>query len=83
MHTLNYSEDFKARVKKVYPDWERLHELLDQNNPIVGRYLYDSAKGYIESHAVLAATSLAELQELARKEEEKLNLYKERGAKYA
>lgn len=37
-----YSEDFKARVKEVFPDWDEMHEALENGSEWVGRYLDDS-----------------------------------------
>lgn len=39
-----YPEDFKAKVKKVFPDWVELHKALDSGSELVGRYLDDSRR---------------------------------------
>lgn len=39
---MKYPEDFKKHVKKVYPNWEELHNLMEDGDILVGRYLYDS-----------------------------------------
>lgn len=40
---MNYPEDFKARCKEVFPEWEKLHEFLDKGTRLAGRYLCDAA----------------------------------------
>lgn len=72
-----YSEDFKARCKKVYPTFERLHKALDENSEWVGTYLKDSADEKISVDIILKATSLEEVQALARVAKEKCSLYVE------
>jgi len=37
-----YPKPFKERVKKAYPNWKKLHLLMDRGDILVGRYLYDS-----------------------------------------
>lgn len=74
---LNYPEDFKARCKIAYPDFQRLHELLDAGSELVGRILDESATGSLPVDTVLRATSLTELQALAALEKERRVLYNE------
>ena len=77
-----YPEEFKARCKKVYPTFEMLHEALDNNSAWVGRYLCDSMNSGMKFSTVLSATSLEALQEEARRELEKRELYAEWYDKY-
>lgn len=73
-----YPEDFKSRVKKAYPNFEKLHRSLDNGDEIVGRLLDDgSYPSTISLDTILAATSLEELQEKAKAIKVKLNLYNE------
>lgn len=72
-----YPEDFKTRVKNAYPNWEGLHRRLDSGDCFVGRFLDDSSSTTISLDTVLAATSLEELQNKAKAEQEKVELYKE------
>lgn len=72
-----YPEDFKNRVKKAFPTWERMHQKLDSGDAIVGRYLCNNADDVISTKTILAATSLEELQDKARAMEERGELYSE------
>lgn len=72
-----YPEDFKTRVKNAYPNWEELHRRLDSGDYFVGCYLDDSSSSAISLATVLAATSLEELQNKAKAEQEKVELYNE------
>jgi len=40
IHTMHYSEDFKERVRQIYPDDEDLHRRLESGDVTVG-YLLD------------------------------------------
>ena len=70
-----YPEDFKNRVKKVYPHWDELHRRLDSGDVFVGRYLYDNSPTGLSLNTILTATSLEELQEQAKIAQEKVALY--------
>ncbi len=72
-----YPENFKNRVKKVYPDWDELHLGLDNGYEIVGRYLNDASHETISVEAVLAATSLEELKKIAEAIKVKKELFRE------
>lgn len=72
-----YPKDFKARVKKAYPNWEELHQRLESGDVFVGRYLDDSSSTSLSLDTILNATSLEELQEKARLAQEKVELYRE------
>ncbi len=75
-----YPEDFKNRVKEVYPNWEELHRGLDIGESLVGERLYNSAlqaSNSISINTVLAATSLEELKKEAEAADVKMNLYRE------
>lgn len=73
-----YPTDFKNRVKKTYPNWDELHRGLDNGDVFVGRYLNDSSyPASISLNTILAATSLEELQEMAKVLQAKVDLYNE------
>lgn len=74
-----YPEDFKQEVKEVYPDYEEMHKLADNNQYFLGRYLDDSSGGGIPLDTVLTALTLEELQQKARIEKRKVNLYRRWG----
>ena len=71
-----YSEDLIKEVKELYPNNTEMHKLADEGNVFLGRYLDDSCSSTIPIHAILAATSLEELQKAARLEKRKVDLYK-------
>ena len=64
-----YPEEFKKRVKEVYPDCEELHRKLDFGDDFIGIYLYNGSKSNSED-VFLNASSLNKMQE-------KMNLYNE------
>ena len=72
---MKFTEDFKARCKKAYPDWERLHEKLEEGSQWVGRYLDDSRESGIAYDEILSATSLEELKAKALLIKEQNDLY--------
>ena len=80
-----YPEDFKNRVKKAFPTWEKMHQKLDEGDPAVGLYLADAPSenmkfnsyGAIPVEEILKATSLEELQNKARAIVERGKLYSE------
>lgn len=72
-----YSEEFKTKVKKAYPNCEELHRKLDSGDAFVGRYLDDSSPTALSLDTVLTETSLEELQQKARAAQEKAELYSE------
>jgi len=72
-----YSQQLIADVKELYPDSEQMHKLADDGNAFLGRYLDDSCSAYaISNDAILLATSLDDLQTLARNAKRKVELYK-------
>lgn len=74
---MHYPEDFKEKVRKVYPDKFDLHRRLDQDDFSAGAYLSGLRPKRITLDTILAATSLEELQEKARVEKERYELWEE------
>ncbi len=72
-----YPEEFKARVKAVYPNWPALHRGLDSGAEFVGQLLSESSSCYLHVNAILEASSLEELQVRAKAEKEQYELYRE------
>ena len=72
-----YPEDFKKRVKEIYPERKDLHRMLEYGLLIVGQILDDAAPKGMNFEEVLNATSLEELQESARLQKAKYDLYLE------
>ena len=71
-----YPEDFKKEVKEVYPNSSDIHQLADDGEYFLGRYLDDSSGGGIPLDTVLTTLTLEELQKEARIEKRKINLYR-------
>ena len=71
-----YSEKLIKEVKECYPNNKKIHELADEGNVWLGRYLDDSCGGGIPLDTILTALSLEELQAKARLEKRKVNCYK-------
>jgi hypothetical protein len=80
---IKYPKAFIEKAKRVYPEWNSLHNLLDSGSQFVGRMLYEAQpSGQIAIVRVLNAESLEELQEYARNEVAKAELYAEWTAIY-
>jgi hypothetical protein len=71
-----YTKELIKQVKELYPNNETIHNLADSGNEFLGRYLDDSASVSINIDTILLATSLEELQKLAREQKKKVNLYR-------
>lgn len=67
-----YPEEFVAAVKAAFPDWERLHQALDDDNEMVGRYLADSRCNGITAQTVLNKIETGDLNELKRMAERQI-----------
>lgn len=78
---MKYTEEFKNKCKQTYPDWDRLHEKLDEGCAWVGRYLSDS-RSSISYKTILQSNSLEELKSIALKEKQKTDLYTEWNTNY-
>ena len=72
---MDYPEEFKKKAKRLYPKWNKLHEMLDSNQTFVGRYLDDGRSSTMSLNKILSAKSLDELQNEARVELERNQLY--------
>lgn len=70
-----YPEDFKNKVKEMFPDEENLHQSLDSGSVTVGQVLYVSPS--VHFNAILDAKSLEELQDTAKNIKERYCLYAE------
>lgn len=73
-----YPDDFKERVKKIYPKSTALHHYLDSGEgSFVGALLRSETPVGIPFAQVLDAKYLEELQDIAKKGLEKEALYEE------
>jgi len=93
MGKLQYSQELVADVKRLYPDQPAIHKMAEEGNGFLGRYL-DDARGVIAIDTVLLATSLREIQDMARLQtvllatslreiQDKARLQKEKNSLYA
>ena len=57
-----YPKEFSDEVKKAFPDWIRLHNLLNEGSFLVGRALDDNRETGIPLDEVINATSLDDLK---------------------
>lgn len=78
---LQYSKELIADIKRLYPDSSAMHKLADEGNAFLGRYLDDS-RGGVGLDTILLATSLQEIQDLARLQKERNALYARWGKEY-
>ena len=77
---MEYPKKFKDRCKKIYPDWDDLHDMLNREQTLAGRYLCDSSLSNIPIKAVLNFVrnkDMNGLKEMCDRELEKLELYVE------
>ncbi len=72
-----YSKEFKEKIKKVYPDWESIQKFMDNDSDLVCQQLFDKCSSGMSFDTVLNASSLEELQRIAKQEKEKWALYRE------
>lgn len=70
-----YTADLIKEVKELYPDYSEMHKLAESGSAFLGRYLDDSFSRGIALDTILVATSLEELQRIARIEKRKSQLY--------
>lgn len=71
-----YTQELINEVKEVYPNDDRIHRLAESGDTFLGRYLDDSSSGSISIDKILLATSLDDLQKIARHEKRKSDLYR-------
>lgn len=70
-----YTRELIAEVKELYPNDHKMHELAENGNVFLGRYLDDSCSTGMSIDKILLAVSLDELQTEARKMKRKVILY--------
>ena len=74
---MHYSEDFKIKVKQIYPDdFCNLYSMLDNGNAFVGRILDDNSNDHITNEQILTL-SKSELRKLAKQYKAKRDIYEE------
>ena len=70
-----YTQKLINEVKELYPDYPKMHQMAEEGSVWLGAYL--EGNGCIGLDAILTATSLHDLQETARFEKRKIQLYKD------
>lgn len=70
-----YTRELINEVKELYPGDHKMHELAENGNVFLGRYLDDSCSTGMSIDKILLAVSLDELQTEARKMKRKVILY--------
>jgi len=43
---MTYPNEFKEKVKRLFPDCKKMHDFLDKGSEMAGRYLDDAIKTY-------------------------------------
>lgn len=66
------SKDFMQRVKEAWPNYPTLYEKIEQGNPYAIEYMNQNDINFVTFDEVWAATTLKELQNLAKKREEQM-----------
>lgn len=72
-----YPEDFKAKVKIVCPDKERVHQLLEDGDAHLGAHLSHAYKTSFSFKEILDANSIEELKNKANSMKEIYELFLE------
>lgn len=67
---IKYPDEFVQKAKRVYPSWDHLHDLIHRGSASIGHMLLEAREYHISIAAVLAATSLEELQTKAMRMKE-------------
>jgi hypothetical protein len=78
-----YTEEFIAKVKRIYPDSKEIHMHAEQHHGILGRYLDDSCKSTLDIDWIMKQGHINVVHDRCRKEMEKVELYKEWCKDYA
>lgn len=78
-----YTDEFIAKVKRIYPNSKEIHLLADQGNAMLGRWLDDSSKYWIDTAWLLKQSHIGVIHDRCRQEMEKVALYQEWYKDYA
>ena len=77
---MKYPQDFIEKAKKVYPNFPKLHEMIENGNEFAGRYLDDSCTGNIPAQHIMEMIEKGAIDELkveAENEVARVQLYNE------
>jgi hypothetical protein len=73
--TNTYSKSFRDKVKQVYPDYQKIHELVDSDSYFLGRYLDDGSAPVISAKMVVESNNFEQLKTYATSVLMKRELY--------
>lgn len=79
---MHYPEEFKAKVKELYPHCDNFVRMMEDGDERLGEYLRSTSDQFISIDDVLAATSIQELHERARTQKDRIRLSCEWGKLY-
>lgn len=71
-----YTEEFRERVKKAYPNSKFLNKMLDNNELGVGYFLREHSQPTVHIDEIFKAKSLEQVQQLAEVAKERSVLHK-------
>jgi hypothetical protein len=72
---MSYSKRLINAVKNTYPNEPDLHQMAEEGNLYLGRYLDDYCSTSIPLDTVLKATSLEQLKKIAQEQVKRLKVY--------
>lgn len=63
-----FPKEFKQKVEELFPNDEKINQILEAGNPVIGRYLEDTKNSNrVKDEDILKAKSLKALKERADK----------------
>ena len=74
---MKYTEQFIAKVKRIYPNSIEMHRAAENNNAMLGRWLDDSCSNSIEIDWLLKQSDIIVIHLRCEEQKEKVALYKE------
>lgn len=77
-----YSEEFIAKVKRIYPKSYQMHSHAEVGSAMLGRFLYDSCSSSLPIDWLLKQKEIEDVHDLCKTEKEKVDLYREWYDKY-
>ncbi len=74
---INYSHDFKSKLKLIFPKNHKIHGLVEANSYLVGEILDGQLQTTIHYRDILSAKTLEEIQFKAQILKDKYDLFKQ------
>ena len=72
-----YPKEFQEKVRKVYANNELIIKNLETGSAVLGKHLYDNRMHGVPNEQALNATSLEEVQSIAKRTKQTVELYSE------